>query len=144
MKQLLMILTLLYTAGMASGQNKAASSVVIPDSLQVLDKDLNFTTYTAAAFNQCWAAYPGAQLVDVRSAEEYAKGHIASAQNIDVKKDSFLALADSLLDKSKPVAVYCKGGVRSRIAAKQLLAKGFMVYNLQDGYDGWLRYWNEQ
>ena len=44
---------------------------------------------------------------------------------------------------SKPVAVYCKGGVRSRIAAKQLLAKGFMVYNLQDGYDGWLRYWNE-
>ena len=105
MKQFLMILTLLCTAGMASGQNKAASSVVIPDSLQVLDKDPNFTTYTAAAFNQCWAAYPGAQLVDVRSAEEYAKGHIASAQNIDVKKDSFLALADSLLDKSKPVAV---------------------------------------
>lgn len=86
MKQFLMILTLLCTAGMATGQNKAVSSVVIPDSLQVLDKDPNFTTYTAVAFNQCWAAYPGAQLVDVRSAEEYAKGHIASAQNIDVKK----------------------------------------------------------
>ena len=105
MKQFLIILTFLCTAGIAAGQNKTASSVVIPDSLQVLDKDPNFTTYTAAGFDQCWAAYPGAQLVDVRTAEEYAQGHIASAQNIDVKKDSFLALADSLLDKSKPVTV---------------------------------------
>ena len=53
MKQFLMILTLLCTAGMASGQNKAASSVVIPDSLQVLDKDPNFTTYTRSTTGRC-------------------------------------------------------------------------------------------
>ncbi len=140
MKQILLIFAFLCTAGIVTGQNKANTPVLIPDSLLILDKDPNFTTYSAAAFDQCWATYPGAQLVDVRTAEEYAQGHIAAARNIDIRKKSFLAEADSLLDKSKPVAVYCKGGVRSRIAAKQLLAKGFMVYNLQEGYDGWIRY----
>lgn len=140
MKQILLIFAFLCTAGIVTGQNKANTPVLIPDSLLILDKDPNFTTYPAAAFDQCWAAYPGAQLVDVRTAEEYAQGHIAAARNIDIRKKSFLAEADSLLDKSKPVAVYCKGGVRSRIAAKQLLARGFMVYNLQEGYDGWIRY----
>lgn len=139
-KQILSILFFLAATGTVMGQNQTTPAVQIPDSLQILDKDPNFTTYTAAGFDQCWAAYPGAQLVDVRTADEYAKGHIASARNIDVKKETFLQEADSLLDKSKPVAVYCKGGVRSRMAAKQLLSKGFMVYNLQDGYDGWFRY----
>lgn len=140
MKQILLIFAFLCTADIVTGQNKANTPVLIPDSLLILDKDPNFTTYPAAAFDQCWATYPGAQLVDVRTAEEYAQGHIAAARNIDIRKKSFLAEADSLLDKSKPVAVYCKGGVRSRIAAKQLLARGFMVYNLQEGYDGWIRY----
>ena len=81
-----------------------------------------------------------AQLVDVRTAAEYAEGHIADAIHIDVKQKNFLQTADSLLDKTRPVAVYCKGGVRSRQAAQLLLDHGFIVYNLQDGYDGWLRF----
>lgn len=85
-KQILSILFFLATTGTVMGQNQTTPAVQIPDSLQILDKDPNFTTYTAAGFDQCWAAYPGAQLVDVRTADEYAKGHIASARNIDVKK----------------------------------------------------------
>lgn len=144
MRQIISLLFFLGITGTAYGQKQTATPVQIPDSLQILDKNPNFTAYTAAEFDQCWAAYPGAQLVDVRTADEYAQGHIASAQNIDVKKGTFLQEADSLLDKSRPVAVYCKGGVRSRMAAKQLLEKGFMVYNLQEGYDGWIRYQKEK
>ncbi len=119
------------------GAQAQSGKVIIPDSLLLLDRNPNFTTFTPEAFNHCWDSYPNAQLVDVRTAEEYQAGHIANAINIDVKKSTFIHIADSLLDKQRPVAVYCKGGVRSRQAAKLLLEHGFMVYNLQDGYDGW-------
>lgn len=116
-----------------------SNKVIIPDYLLLLDTNPNFSTFTPEAFNNCWASYPNAQLVDVRTAQEYAEGHIADAIHIDVKQDSFLQKANTLLDKNRPVAVYCKGGIRSRQAAKILLEHGFMVYNLQEGYDGWVK-----
>ena len=122
------------------GQEPKKNQIIIPDSLLILNKNLNFTTYNAENFNNCWGSYPGAQLVDVRTEQEYQQGHIANAINIDMKKDNFIKLAESKLDKSKPVAVYCKGGIRSRIAAKRLLEKGYMIYNLERGYDSWLEF----
>ena len=41
------------------------------------------------------------QIVDVRTAEEYAEGHIDGAVNIDVKESSFMAQAKAQLDKNK-------------------------------------------
>ena len=55
--------------------------------------------------------------------------------NIDVRDSLFTQNATQQLDKARPVAVYCKGGVRSRQAARQLSALGFQVYNLDKGYD---------
>ena len=63
---------------------------------------------------------PDVQLVDVRTAEEYAEGHIEGAHLIDVEKADFVAKARSVLDPSKPVAVYCKSGRRSARAAELL------------------------
>lgn len=122
------------------GQNQKKNHIIIPDSLLILNKNLNFTTYNPEKFDKCWGSYPGAQLVDVRTEQEYQQGYIADAINIDMKKDNFIQIAESKLDKSKPVAVYCKGGIRSRMAAKKLLERGFMVYNLEYGYDSWLEY----
>lgn len=77
------------------------------------------------------------QLVDVRTVAEYSEGHIPGSININVLDDSFGAAADELLQKDRPVAVYCKSGRRSRNAANILVKKGFKVYNLDKGILDW-------
>ena len=77
------------------------------------------------------------QLVDVRTPEEYAEGHLAGAIDIDWKADGFLEKAQSLLDTSRPVLVYCRSGKRSASAAAELGKAGFQTYNLLGGYLGW-------
>ncbi|MCD8313895.1 MAG: rhodanese-like domain-containing protein [Bacteroidales bacterium] len=81
-------------------------------------------------------ADPQTQLVDVRTAEEYAAGHIPGAVNINVQLTTF---ADDIavLDPARPVAVYCRSGVRSVKAAEILTDKGFKVYNLKEGFLSW-------
>ena len=51
--------------------------------------------------------------------------------------DSFAAMADSLLQKDKPVAVYCRSGKRSKRAAAILSAKGYKVFDLDKGFNSW-------
>ena len=80
------------------------------------------------------------QLVDVRTPEEYAEGHIPGSLNIDVKdKENFPASVDKHLNKSQKVAVYCRSGRRSRTAAEHLTEKGFKVYNLNKGITHWIK-----
>lgn len=77
------------------------------------------------------------QLVDVRTPGEYAQGHIQGAANINVNAGDFGSLA-SKLDKNKPVAVYCRSGVRSQTAAGILKELGFKkIYDLQGGFNAW-------
>ena len=76
------------------------------------------------------------QLVDVRTPQEYAAGHIPGAINIDVRGTDFDTNV-AKLKKTKPVAVYCKGGKRSKMAANKLVGKGFMVFELDKGFDNW-------
>lgn len=75
------------------------------------------------------------QIVDVRTPEEFAKGHIPRAKNIEINKD-FVEKYE-LLDKSRPVYVYCLAGGRSARAAEKLLAQGFTVYDLDKGMTAW-------
>lgn len=96
-----------------------------------------FTSYNPDEFEQLLDSNPDMQLVDVRTEPEYAAGAIRNALLIDVKKDDFAQQVDAKLDKSRPVAVYCRGGVRSRKAAWILIDKGFTVYNLDKGYTSW-------
>lgn len=77
------------------------------------------------------------QLVDVRTAEEFAEGHIARATNIDVEQSNFLQQAQQQLDASRPVAVYCKSGRRASKAADMLAQEGMKVTNLQGGILAW-------
>jgi L-ascorbate metabolism protein UlaG (beta-lactamase superfamily)/rhodanese-related sulfurtransferase len=76
-------------------------------------------------------------VVDVRTPEEYAEGHIPGAILIDVKKDDFKATALQLLDKSKTIAVYCRSGRRSAQAADVLTTEGFKAVNLKGGILAW-------
>lgn len=81
---------------------------------------------------------PGVQVVDVRTPEEYAKGHIKNSvlANWKVRKE-FESRTDSL-DKSKPVYLYCFGGTRSHAAAELLRSKGYtQVFELAGGLSKW-------
>ena len=77
------------------------------------------------------------QVLDSRTAEEYADGHIARAINIDVLKDDFADIATKTLDARRTVAVYCRSGRRSKKAAQILVQKGFRVVELDNGFIGW-------
>ena len=77
------------------------------------------------------------QVLDVRSADEFAAGHVPGA--VLIPHDELAArLAE--LDKARPVLVYCRSGRRSTIAEDLLAAEGFQVRQI-DG--SWLR-WQEE
>ena len=76
--------------------------------------------------------------LDVRTAEEYADGHIANTINIDVLKDDFEKKAKATLPKDKVIAVNCRNGKRSKNAARILVKNGFKVIELDAGYNDWL------
>lgn len=77
------------------------------------------------------------QLIDVRTELEFDAGNLKNAQNICITNDDFKAKAE-LLDKNKPVYLYCKSGVRSAKAAEVLREMGFMfIYDMKGGMDEW-------
>lgn len=82
---------------------------------------------------------PEVQRLDVRTVAEYSEGHIPGSVNINVLDDSFVAVADSVLQSSRPVALYCRSGKRSKKAARILSEKGFKVYELGTGFNGWVK-----
>ena len=79
----------------------------------------------------------GAVVLDVRSPEEFAKGHMPGAINIDINAPGF---ADKVarFDKSKPILVNCHAGSRGAIASAALARLGFKtVCNLEGGLAAW-------
>jgi thioredoxin len=97
----------------------------------------NVKTIEAAAFAEKIAATPNAQILDVRTPEEYVSGHIDNAVNVNWNGTDFVAKA-AALDKTKPVFVYCKSGGRSKQASAKLEELGFTtIYELQGGMLKW-------
>ena len=80
---------------------------------------------------------PAAILIDVRSPEEFASGHLANAKNMDWNGTDFQNKI-AKVDKSKAVFVYCQSGGRSAAAAAEMRAKGFKeVYEMEGGIGQW-------
>ena len=117
-KLLVIILTLLGLNGCMNAQNKNYVNMDVKKFANFLSND-------------------SVQLVDVRTPEEFAEGHIAGAKNINVFDSDFVDEAEKDLDKSKPVAVYCRSGKRSADAARELTENGFNVTNLEGGILAW-------
>ena len=80
---------------------------------------------------------PDVVLVDVRSASEFAEGHIEGAVNIDQSQDDFVQQVQAVASDEKTVAVYCRSGRRSARAASLLANKGYSVTNLDGGVMAW-------
>ena len=76
------------------------------------------------------------QIIDVRTPAEFNEGHIPGAVNIDIDGKEFEAKV-AQLDKSRPVAVYCRGGRRSKEAATYMVGCGLEVTELAEGILSW-------
>lgn len=74
-------------------------------------------------------------VVDVRTAGEFAAGHLAGAENAPVDQ---LQAAAASWDKSQPLLVYCATGNRSSSAVQQLQQMGFKtIYHMNQGIVSW-------
>jgi rhodanese-related sulfurtransferase/glyoxylase-like metal-dependent hydrolase (beta-lactamase superfamily II) len=82
---------------------------------------------------------PGLRIADVRRPAEWDEGHIAGARLLPLNQ--FAAAiweGKAELDPERPIAVHCKGGYRSAIAASLLRRAGFRhVVNVTGGFDAW-------
>ena len=82
-------------------------------------------------------ANPNFIIIDVRTPEEYAAGHIENSVNIDYNSASFQEEIEKL-DKNKTNLVYCRTGVRSTAASYTLVQSGFTsVYHINGGLVDW-------
>lgn len=76
-------------------------------------------------------------LIDVRTPQEFAQGHIDNAKLIDYMQADFMNKM-SKLDTSKELYIYCRSGNRSGKAARKLEVMGFpKIYDLKGGILNW-------
>ncbi|MDO6621109.1 MULTISPECIES: rhodanese-like domain-containing protein [unclassified Shewanella] len=80
----------------------------------------------------------GAKVVDVRSQDDYRKGHIVDAIHVplaEIKNNKATALEKF---KTSPIITVCAAGMTSSQAAQLLVAQGFEnVHNLKGGMGDW-------
>ena len=90
-------------------------------------------------FAALMASKEGALLLDVRTPEEWNDGHLEGAAHADYWGDeAAFEAAMNAIPRDRPVLVYCEGGGRSGLTAKELIEAGHQeVYNLEDGISGW-------
>jgi len=70
-------------------------------------------------------------VLDVRQDGEWRSGHLAGARHLPLLKVAFARD----LPRDRPLAVMCRSGHRSGIAASILRAKGYRVENIEGGID---------
>ncbi len=76
-------------------------------------------------------------ILDVRTASEYADGHLAGATNIDYYLESFQTEIGKL-DRNKQYLVYCRTAHRSGLAAQIMLDLGFTkIWDMSGGIVQW-------
>jgi len=77
-------------------------------------------------------------IIDVRTPEEYNKGHIENAINIDYYNPNFQTELKKL-DKTKEYLIHCKSGSRSGKTLNIMKNLNFKnVLNLKGGINGWI------
>lgn len=80
---------------------------------------------------------PGVTVIDVRTAAEFAEGHLPGAVNINVEDPAFPD-AIAALDANADYAVYCRSGSRSRVAVDAMTQAGVThTVGLEGGISAW-------
>lgn len=96
----------------------------------------NWTDLTPDEFEKAYIA-DKTVTIDVRTADEFAQGHLYHAINIDWQKDGFMDEIKENFNTTLTLAIYCRSGKRSAAAAQALSDAGYKVLNLTGGYTAW-------
>ena len=127
----------LLSTGLAGCSSDAGAGAATPGTVAAVDgarapMRVGVTDFDAAI------AVPGVQIIDVRTPEEFAEGHIADAVNIPVQDADFDEQV-SRLDPTGTYAVYCRSGNRSKPAVAAMQRAGITsIYELDSGTTGWV------
>ena len=73
-----------------------------------------------------------AQIIDVRTEQEFAQGHIRQSKSLPLQSLPSL-LTNAKLKQDKPVLIVCASGMRARRAAAVLTKEGFTDIAILDG-----------
>ena len=81
---------------------------------------------------------PPVLVVDVRTPDEFAEGHIPGAMNVDFLGDDFEKQI-AALPTGRPLIVHCAAGNRSSKAVVKIAAlqKSAQIFHLKSGFNGW-------
>ena len=121
MKNIIPFLLLLLLPSCAGENKTSAGSTVLPVEEYVQNLNTDTTAF----------------MIDVRTPEEYAEGHIKGAVLMNVMDEqAFLAGIDTL-DASHTYYIYCRSGRRSQKASGLMSERGLKVVDLQGGYNAW-------
>ena len=97
------------------------------DSIQVL---------SLAEFEKM-SAKKKTKILDVRTPEEVAEGHLAGSTTVNFLSPTF-GTEIQTLNKNKTYLLYCRSGTRTRKAADAMQKMGFKhVYMLEGGINAW-------
>lgn len=103
-------------------QNQSITDVTAQETISIIQENKN---------------NPDFIIVDVRTPEEYAEGHIENAVNIDFNSDAFNDEI-SKLDRNKTYLIYCRSGNRSSRALDVMIGLDFVeIYHFYEGIIGW-------
>src|SRR5690606_725903 len=120
---ILIVASIILSASVASCNNNGDELLLVPKE-----------------FKEAIAATKGTAIVlDVRTAEEFAAGHLDNAINVDwnIGAERFAEQMQHV-PKDKPLFIYCKGGGRSAGAVVKLQEMGFTnVKELKGGIVAW-------
>ncbi|MFM7200645.1 MAG: rhodanese-like domain-containing protein [Myxococcota bacterium] len=106
------------------GENTTTSSTA-PASLSSID---------ITALQQKLKEQPNLNLIDVRTPEEFASGHVQGARNIPL--DQLEARLEEV--GAAPLYLICRSGNRSRQAGQLLVARGRSAINVEGGTSAWI------
>ena len=96
----------------------------------------NFENADVAGFAEL-VADSSVVVLDVRTASEYAEGHIEGSINLDQGQSDFMEKARAALPADRKIAIYCRSGRRSANAAGRLADEGYLCVNLKGGIIAW-------
>ncbi len=104
-----------------AGEKASATKDVTPDEAAALMK-----------------GKPGVLVIDVRTPDEFAEGHIPGAKNVDFLGDDFEKHL-AALPVDRPLLVHCAAGNRSSKAVVKIAAlqKSAQIFHLKSGFNGW-------
>ena len=132
---LLITLSILVISSCASTatetQNKTETQSEVSSPEANIAKDISIEEYKGMISDN-------SIILDVRTPEEFAQGHLEGAVNINFFDENFIDQV-SALNKSKALLIHCAAGGRSAKAMNSLKGKGFTkLYNMLGGYNAWI------